>query len=134
MSKYVSGIDEIANNLVAIRDRTLGRISVVVEKTCIDIANHAKSGHDTNMAHTNSRYRNRTMRLTHSIVPELVEVNSNRVHGVVHTSSVGYASFVEFGIAINVRTGLPNRPYPFLTPALLANKEKFAERLKKVLE
>ena len=111
----------------------LKNVGEAVEKTCVDISNHAKAGHGSNMAHANKRYRNRTMRLTHSITPELIEVNFNRVHGVVHTSSTEYAIFVELGTAINVRTGLPNIPYPYMTPALLANEDTFKKRLKDII-
>lgn len=131
--KYVSGTDEVVNNLLMKRNTVLKQAGEAVEKTCVDISNHAKAGHDSNMAHANKRYRNRTMRLTHSITPELVEVSFKQVHGVVHTSAVEYAAFVEFGITMNVRTGLPNRPYPYFAPAIFANKEVLVKRLGSIL-
>jgi len=133
MSKFVSGKDEIVNNLLMQRNTILKRAGEAVELTCVDVSNHAKAGHAGNMAHANKRYRNQTMQLTHAITPELVEVNFNQIHGIIHTSSVEYAAFVEFGTAINVRTSLPNKPYPYLTPALLANKEALTKRLKNIL-
>ena len=115
------------------RNIMLKNVGEAVEKTCVDVSNHAKAGHASNMAHANKRYQNRTMRLTHSITPELIKIDFNQAHGVVHTSSVEYAAAVELGVAMNVRTGLPNSPYPYMAPALLANQETFRRRLSKIM-
>jgi len=131
-SQYVSGADEMEFNLLMQNNKVLANAGEAVEKTCVDVMNHAKAGHAGNMAHANQRYRNRTGNLTAGIgPPELVEVNFRRVHGIV-PSTEEYSTFVEFGTAINVRTGRPNRPYPFMQPALFANKENLANRLKNV--
>lgn len=131
-SQYVSGAKEMEFNLLMQRNVVLANAGEAVEKTCVDVMNHAKAGHAGNMAHANQRYRNRTGNLTAGIgPPELVEVNFNRVHGIV-PSTQEYSSYVEFGIANNVRTGRPNRPYPFMQPALMANKENLAKRLKNI--
>lgn len=130
--KYVSGAKEIEFNLLMQRHKVLANAGEAVGKTCVDVMNHAKAGHAGNMAHANQRYRNQTGNLTAGIgPPELLEVSFERVHGIV-PSTMGYSSFVEFGTAVNVRTGRPNRPYPFMQPALMANKENLANRLKNV--
>lgn len=131
-TRYVSGAREMEFNLLMQRHKVLANAGEAVEKTCLDVANHAKAGHAGNMAHASQRYRNRTGNLTAGIgPPELVEVNFNRVHGIV-PSTMGYSSYVEFGTSMNVRTGRPNRPYPFMQPALFANREVLAGRLKNI--
>jgi hypothetical protein len=129
-SKYVSGTQQMVNELLMRRNRVLANAGEAVEMTCVDVMNHAKAGHDGNMAHANQRYRNRTGNLTAGIgPPELMEVTFKKVHGIV-PSTMEYSVFVELGTAINVRTGRPNRPYPFMQPALMANRESHANRLK----
>lgn len=130
--RFVTGQQEMQNNLMMQRDKTTAKVGEAVERTCVDVANHAKAGHEGNMAHTSQRYRNRTSNLTNGIMPELLEVSFRRAHGIVF-SGMDYSAFVEFGTSVNVRTGRPNRPYPFLTPALLANKEILAQRLKNIM-
>lgn len=133
-SKYVSGTQQMINNLLMQRNRVLANAGEAVEKTCVDVMNHAKAGHSGNMAHASQRYRNRTGDLTAGIgPPELLEVTLEKVHGIV-PSGMEYSMFVEFGTAINVRTGRPNRPYPFMQPALIANKDVLTNRLKKLMK
>lgn len=131
--KRVTGTQEVINNIMMQKNAMLKNAGEAVEKTCVDISNHAKANHSGNMAHANKRYQNRTMQLTHSITPELIKVDFKQVHGIVHTSSVEYAAAVELGVACNVRTGLPNNPYPYLGPALFANKETLKDRLANIL-
>ena len=132
-SQYVSGAQEMEFNLLMQHNIVLANAGEAVEKTCVDVMNHAKAGHAGNMAHANQRYRNRTGNLTAGIgPPELVEVTFNRVHGIV-PSTEEYSAFVEFGTAMNVRTGRPNRPYPFMMPGLMANREVLAGRLKNIM-
>lgn len=134
MSKYITGDQQMINNLNMQNSKLLANTGEAVEKTCIDISNHAKSNHEGNMAHAESRYRNRTSNLTNSVIPELLEVTKERVHGIV---SVGeeYAATVEFGNTngVNVLTGLPNKPYPFMTPALVHNMVNYQKRLSRIL-
>lgn len=133
-SKYISGVKEMEFNLLMQRHKVLAKAGEAVGITCIDVMNHAKANHAGNMAHASQRYRNRTGNLTAGIgPPELIEVNFNGVHGIV-PSTMEYSAFVEFGTASNVRTGRPNRPYPFLQPALMANKDNFNKRLKMMLK
>jgi len=130
--KFVTGTEEVAGNLAMAKHGVLIETIKAVEQTCVDVTNDAKAGHDSNMAHANQRYRNRTGNLTASIgPPKIVEANFNRVHGIVPAGQE-YAVFVEFGIACNVRTGKPNRPYPFISPALFTNRETLAKRLKTI--
>lgn len=130
--RFISGEQKMRNNLMMRRNKTLAKAGEAVERTCVDVSNHAKAGHAGNLAHTNQRYRNQTSNLTKGITPELLEVNFKRAHGIVFTT-MGYSVFVEFGTAVNVRTGRPNRPYPFMVPALLAHREVLAERLKAIV-
>lgn len=131
MAKYVSGEDDVVRRLGGRRLRMVKRTVEAVEMTCVDVSNHAKAGHVGNMAHANNRYRNRTSNLTNGIFPTDAEVSPERVHGMVH-SSMDYSLFVELGTSINWRTGRPNRPYPFMQPALIANHEVFTGRLKAI--
>ena len=124
----------MVNELMMRRNRVLANAGEAVEMTCVDVMNHAKAGHAGNMAHANQRYRNRTGNLTAGIgPPELLEITYEKVHGIVPCTEE-YSAFVEFGIAINVRTGRPNRPYPYMQPALFANREAHANRLKNLMK
>jgi len=136
MASYVTGVQQVANNLMMHKYKMLAKVGEAIEKTCIDVANHAKAGHAGNAAHMNKRYRNQTTNLTNSITPELVEINLQRAHGIVHTGAIEYAAVVEFGntTGVNVRTGKKNKPYPYMVPALLAGKEVFQKRMKKILK
>lgn len=132
--KYISGVERMRNNLLMQRSKLVAGAVEAVEKTCVDVMNHAKAGHEGNMAHANKRYKNRTRNLTGSIgPPEIVEVTFDRVHGLV-PAGMEYAAYIEFGTSVNVRTGGSNRPYPFLTPALLVNREVFNKRMKNLVK
>jgi len=132
-SEYVSGDQQMINNLIAQNNKVVADTVQAVEMTCIDVMNHAKAGHKGNSAHMNQRYRNRTGNLTASIgPPEMLEISFERVHGII-PAGMEYAWYVEMGTKINVRTGGPNRPYPYMTPALFASREAFADRLKNVI-
>ena len=132
--KYISGVERMRNNLLMQRSVMVAGAVEAVEKTCVDVMNHAKAGHESNMAHANQRYRNRTGNLTAGIgPPQLVEDNFNRVHGIV-PSTMEYSSFVEYGTSMNIRTGWGNKPYPFLTPALLVSREVFNKRMKSLVK
>jgi len=94
--KFVTGQREMQNNLMMRRHKSLALVGEAVEKTCVDVSNHAKAGHEGNMAHMNKRYRNRTTNLTNSITPELLEVTIDGAHGIV-SAGMDYAYYVEFG-------------------------------------
>ena len=123
--QYITGTQKVINNLMMQKSKFLRDLGTAVEKTCVDVANHAKAAHAGNMAHMNQRYQNRTSTLTRSIAHELEEVSFKGITGVVF-ANIEYAAFVELG---TVR----NRPYPFLYPALAANKPNFENRIKRAL-
>jgi len=132
MESKITGQREIENNLIRIDKNVLSQIVEAVEMTCVDLANHAKTGHDGNMAHANSRYQNRTTNLTNSIQPQNAEVKGKFVIGKV-VANQNYAHWVEFGTSINVKTGRPNRPYPFMVPAMFASVDSFRKRMSDIL-
>lgn len=134
MSRFVTGQQKMANNLIMLRHRVAKLAGEAVEKTCVDVANHAKANHASATAHAARRYRNRTGNLTGSITPELKEVTLEKVHGIVHTSGLKYGYYVEFGTKRNWMTMKPNKPYPFLQPALNANQENLRRRLSLIVK
>ena len=123
--RHVFGTQQVINNILRQKDKKLDRIAIAVEKTCVDVANHAKAGHQGNQAHMNKRYRNQTSTLTRSIMPGLESVTFARVIGIVYTN-MEYAPAVELG---TVR----NSPYPFMFPAIVANKDNFKRRVTEAL-
>lgn len=121
MLKNISGLQETMNNLAILGNKKVQAVAVAVEKTCIDVANHAKAGHNTVQAHANHRYINQTGTLTRSITPALQSVTKDEVVGIVHVSNNEYAAFVEAF-------------YPFMTPALFANSENLKKRVKAAID
>ena len=120
--KFIGGTQKVINNIRMQQSKFLRDLGEAVEKTCVDISNNAKQGHAGNMAHANKRYQNQTSTLTRSITPQLEEVSfTNGVKGVVFTN-------IEYAPAVELGTGR-NKPYPFLYPAVVANKENFKERI-----
>lgn len=128
----VTGQNEIIANLMRTAKGAKREAIEAVDKTCIDVSNHAKQGHEGNMAHANNRYRNITSNLTQSISPEIIEITDDLVDGIVKATQE-YAYSVETGVKSNVMTGRPNRAYPFLFPALAANNAVFIKRMKNIL-
>ncbi len=124
-TQFVGGTQRVLNNMMLAKSETLREIAEAVEKSAVDVANHAKAGHEGNRAHMNKRYQNQTGNLTQSIRSALTKVGFDLVEAATFTS-MEYAVGVELGTS-------RNRPYPFLWPALLANQESFKERLKAVL-
>lgn len=123
--KHVFGTQQVINNLMRQKDKKLDRIAVAVEKTCVDVSNHAKAGHAGNQAHMNKRYRNQTSTLTRSIMSDIESVSYDRIVGIVYTS-MGYAPGVELGT-------VKNKPYPFMYPAIVANDRNFKRRVTEAL-
>lgn len=119
----ISGARQIANNILAAQNNILGRVAVAVEKTAVDVSNHAKANHERNSAHAQGRFEVDTGTLVRSITPELETVNFAEVTAVVFTN-VDYAIPVEFGDS-------GRRAYPFMFPALIANQQNLIDRLKK---
>lgn len=133
MSKTVfKGQREIENNLRKMETQVIGKVVDAVDMTCVDFANHAKAGHGDNMAHANNRYRNRTTNLTNSIMSISAKRDGNKVIGHVSANQF-YANWVESGTSINRRTGRPNRPYPFMVPAMFYSIDGLRRRLAGIL-
>jgi len=122
--KFITGQQKIMNEIMMRRDRYLREVGDAAEKGALDVANHAKSGHEGEMAHADNRYQNRTGTLTRSITPELAVVNYKKVQSVVY-SNVEYAPLVELGVG-------NRRPYPYLFPALVAMKGKVKDRFARI--
>lgn len=119
----VSGEKRIANNILIQSNKMLGRVAVAVEKTAVDVSNHAKANHERNSAHAQGRFETQSGILGKSITPELETVNFKEVTAVVFTN-VDYAIPVEFG-------EFGRRAYPFMFPALIANQQNLLNRLEK---
>lgn len=133
--KYITGDRRVLINLKWWQSKVPIKVGIAVEKTCIDIANHAKAGHGGNMAHVSARYRNRTSNLTNAITPHMLEVSFKRAHGIV-SALMDYSATVELGhsVGVNVLTGQRNKPYPFMVPALLVGSKLLQGRLGTVLK
>ena len=114
--KSVGGTQEVINNLMMQRSKLLARVGEALEKSAVEVANHAKSDHQRGQGHGKGRYENQTSTLTRSIMPKLTKVNFDEAEAIVFTN-VEYAARVE---AI----------YPFMWPAIVANQEEFKKRLK----
>ena len=119
----ISGAQKIANNILRAKNTMLDRIAEAVEKTAVDVSNHAKANHVRGVAHGMGRFEVDTGVLHRSITPKLEKVTFKEVTAVVFTN-VEYAIPVEFGTS-------KTRPYPFMFPALIANQRNLLERMKK---
>jgi len=124
--EFVAGTLEVIAKIERMQNRLVMNVGEAVLSTCNDVANHAKSGHDDIMAHAGQRYINRTGLLTASISPALESADEKQVTGIVR-AGMEYAANVELGTA---RT----RAYPYMIPALEANKQNFRDKLNKAYE
>ena len=119
---HIAGTQKVINNIFMARDILLKRIGEAVEKTALDVANHAKAEHEQGSEpHGRERFESQTATLIRSITSELTTVNYAKAEGVV-SAGAEYAANVELG------TG-KSRPYPFLWPAIVASTEKFKDRM-----
>ena len=91
-------------------DALQDEVSGVIERVTQDVANDARASHS---------FQNRTEYLQGSIgaVPPVGQLAAGDLRAEV-IALMPYASYVEQGTRRNHRTGRPNRPYPFLSPAL----------------
>lgn len=122
MAKFVlKGTETVLARMQRVRDAAINDAIVAVEQTCADICKHAKDGHAGNMAHASGRYKNRTSNLTNSIVP-LEPVIDNGVITGYAAAMMEYAAFVELGTS-------RSRPYPYMFPAMAANRDTFKKRM-----
>lgn len=88
-----------------------------------------KAAEDAQRNHT---FRNRTGNLESSIIPLPVETDGSQVVGAVNATAsskagMEYAPYVEFGTSRSA-------PYPFLRPAVEANKDFMTETVAKTVE
>ena len=144
----ITGQRRVFNNLMIQKSKFLARAAIAVEKTAVDVANHAKANHESSGAaaklnddiafaeafgafgslgsskasSSGLRYVNRTGTLTRSITPELTKVDFNEVMAQVFTN-IEYAPMVELGTS-------RSRAFPFLFPALVTNQKNFEARMK----
>lgn len=118
-AERVEGMDEVLRNMKIAGDLILQQVAEAVEKTAVDVANHAKAGHEGNKAHMNERYQNQTTNLTNSITPEMGIVTPLEVEAIVYTT-MEYAYYVEC-------------LYPYLWPALVANEGNLRRRVNEAL-
>ena len=118
----ISGQKKVLNNLFIAKNKVLARVAEAVEKTAVDVANHAKANHTTGQAHSQGRFERKSGILQKSIFSDLETVNFDEVKAVVFTN-LEYAIPVEFGTS-------KTRAYPFMFPALIANQENLKARLK----
>lgn len=119
MGIFVTGTQECINNIMMQRDRMLKDVAEAVERTAVDVANHAKANHESNMAHASQRYQNQTTNLTNSLTQELEKVSYGEVSAIAF-STMEYAPYVE-------------ARYPFFWPALVANLENLKRRVSSAL-
>ncbi len=120
----VAGDKKVIENLEKAKYTLQGRIAVAVEKTLVDVANHAKAHHRRNEdPHAQGRFISQTGTLIRSITQGLSDINDQYIEGYVATN-MEYAAFVELGTS-------RSRAYPYLQTALVANRENFQRRVDK---
>lgn len=104
------GLNDLLRNIDTLKDTVLTAQAAGMAQVSIDVANYAKQNHS---------FQNRTENLENSIGPLPVEIENGTVVGtVIATGKAGmnYAAYVEYGTARSA-------PYPFMTPAVEANKQ-----------
>ena len=114
--KYVTGVEKVQANLARSINRKIARIIEAVEMTAVDVRNHAAEGHQGDRAHMEGRYANRTTNLTNSLAVSPPQIDVSGVEVIVF-AGMEYAPYVE-------------HRYPFMFPALEANRGVFKERMK----
>lgn len=118
MRAYVTGAQMVINNLMIQKIKKIKLIAEAVEKTAVSISNHAKMGHEKNMAHIKDRFETQTGTLVLSIKPEMEKVTLKEITARIYTEAksadFNYPAGVEFGTS-------RSKPYPFMFPALVAN-------------
>ncbi len=117
MSGELLGRDKMVQNLSKFEVHFVDRLVDAVEITQALVSNFAKATHP---------YTDRTGQLTNSIQPGRVQISDKRVEGEIRADK-SYASFVELGTS-------RSRPYPFLHPALTANRDAFLQRIRKAFK
>ncbi len=103
MTERVTGEREVIAAIGAVMADKIAAVAEAVEKSAVQVANHAKRNHIRGSAHQKERYENQTNILTNSITVAMIETTEEKIVAEVGTN-VEYASHVE-------------ALYPFLFPA-----------------
>jgi len=121
---HISGTQQVINNMFMAKDLILKRIGEAIEKTAIDVANHAKAEHERGSdPHSRERFESQHggSGLVGSIKSELITISYAKAEGAVYATKE-YAANVELGTS-------RSRPYPFMWPALVAMSDKYEQRM-----
>jgi HK97 gp10 family phage protein len=113
----MGGLNDLLRNIDILKDVTVTAQAAGMAKVCIDVADYARANHP---------FQNRTQNLENSIQPDPVEIEDGVVVGPVR-AGMEYAAYVEFGTA-------KSSPYPYLNPAVEANKQNLSDTMKAVQE
>lgn len=124
--EFVSGADELVAQLKSLAGETFAKVLEAVEKTAVDVQNHAKANHERGLAHSKGRYENQTNALTGGIFTETVEATEQAIEAQVF-STMEYGPYLEYGTSRHA-------PYPFMGPAADANAEVFQRRIAEVVK
>ncbi len=113
MAVVIKGLDSLMAKLSALGGDVMGALGKAVKQT-VEMA----------IGDAQANIHNRTGMLSQSIVHGSgVEYGADKIEGTVGTSAF-YADYVERGTE-NEFGGVRNPPYPYLMPALNANKGTF---------
>lgn len=113
----VGGLNDLLRNVDVLKDATITAQAAGMAQVCIDVANYAKANHP---------FQNRTENLENSIQPLPVEIEDDGVTGYVRAGEE-YAAYVEFGTS-------KAAPYPYLNPAVEANRKNLTDTMAAVTE
>lgn len=106
MTQSDMGINDLLRDIDNSKSIIHTAVAAAVATVTKDIAEYAKQNHP---------FTNRTTNLENSIQPLPVTVEGNIISGAVN-AGMEYAKFVEYGTSRAA-------PYPYLHPAIEANKE-----------
>lgn len=113
----IDGLNDLLRNIDVLKDRVLTGQAAGMAQVCAEVANHARENHP---------FQNRTGNLEKSIQPLPVEIEDGAVVGYVRAGEE-YAAFVEFGTS-------KSAPYPYMHPAIEANKGNLKATMAAVTE
>lgn len=158
MDFTVTGLDRVLRNFKTIDERMRNRLVEATERTAVDIANAAKRDHQQG-AHSMGRYERKTGHLTQSITPTDAEVTREAIIGKTFTDeskvrgamdarierikSSGTLGWAKRAWRAKKKaaawTGLSyaakvEARFPYLFPALLGARPRFAERVRKAMQ
>lgn len=104
----ISGIPQLVRNFSRYPNEVMRGVVAATQVVQALIVNDARADHP---------YKDRTGNLTNSIQPGAVNITDTEVEAYVE-ARMSYATYVEFGTS-------RAKAYPFLTPAVLRNADKF---------